>query len=99
MQRLDFKCLLSSRVKRRQVLIGTGALAGLAIASQWSNKVIAQPRFSAYPFSLGVASGEPLPNGGVIKSDRKELKGLRRAKIKGKSSEQGVWSNDEAINR
>ncbi len=37
--------------------------------------------------------------GGVIKSDRKELKGLRRAKIKGKSSEQGVWSNDEAINR
>jgi hypothetical protein len=36
---------------------------------------------------------------GVIKSGRKELKGLRGAKIKGKSSEQGVWSNDEAINR
>ncbi len=66
MQRFDFERLLSSRVKRRQVLIGTGALTGLAIANQWSNKVIAQPRFSAYPFSLGVASGEPLPNGIVL---------------------------------
>ena len=36
---------------------------------------------------------------GVIKSGRKELKGLRGAKIEGKSSEQGVWYNDEAINR
>jgi len=66
MQRLDFERLLSSRVKRRQVLIGAGALTGLAVASQWSNKVIAQPRFSAYPFSLGVASGEPLPNGVLL---------------------------------
>lgn len=66
MQRFDFERLLSNQVKRRQVLIGTGALTGLAIASQWSNKVIAQPRFSAYPFSLGVASGEPLPNGVVL---------------------------------
>lgn len=66
MQRLDFERLLSSRVKRRQVLIGAGALTGLAVASQWSNKVIAQPRFSAYPFRLGVASGEPLPNGVVL---------------------------------
>ncbi len=66
MQKFDFERLLSSRVKRRQVLIGTGALTGLAIASQWSNKVIAQPRFSAYPFSLGVASGEPLPNSVIL---------------------------------
>ncbi|MBA2747977.1 MAG: alkaline phosphatase [Tatlockia sp.] len=66
MQKFDFERVLSSRVKRRQVLIGTGALTGLAIASQWSNKVIAQPRFSAYPFSLGVASGEPLANGVVL---------------------------------
>jgi alkaline phosphatase D len=66
MQKLDFERLLSSRVKRRQVLIGTGALTGLAIACQWSNKVIAQPRFSAYPFSLGVASGEPLANSVVL---------------------------------
>ncbi len=66
MQKLDFERLLSSRVKRRQVLIGAGALTGLAVASQWPAKVIAQPRFSAYPFSLGVASGEPLPNGIVL---------------------------------
>ena len=66
MQKLDFERLLSSRVKRRQVLIGTGALTGLAIASQWPAKVIAQPRFSAYPFSLGVASGEPLPNSVIL---------------------------------
>jgi alkaline phosphatase D len=66
MQRFDFERLLSSRVKRRQVLIGTGALTGLAIASQWPVKVIAQPRFSAYPFSLGVASGEPLANSVIL---------------------------------
>ncbi len=42
---------------------------------------------------------ELLFKGGVIKSGRKELKGLRGAKIKGKSSEQGVWFNDETINR
>ncbi len=66
MQKFDFERLLSSRVKRRQVLIGTGALTGLAIASQWPTKVIAQPRFSAYPFSLGVASGEPLANSVIL---------------------------------
>jgi alkaline phosphatase D len=52
-------------MRRRQVLIGTGAFTGLAIASQW-HKVIAQPRFSSYPFSLGVASGDPLANSVVL---------------------------------
>lgn len=57
--------LLSTNLRRRQILIGTGALTGLAIASRW-HKVIAQPRFSAYPFSLGVASGDPLSTSVVI---------------------------------
>lgn len=63
---VNFEGVLASRVKRRQLLIGTGAITGLALANQLSSKVIAQPRFSAYPFSLGVASGEPLPNGVVL---------------------------------
>ncbi|MCC5657115.1 alkaline phosphatase D family protein [Nostoc sp. XA010] len=66
MQNFNFERLLSSRLRRRQVLIGTGALTGFAIANQWSNKVLAQPRFSNYPFSLGVASGEPLPDNVVL---------------------------------
>jgi alkaline phosphatase D len=56
---------LSTRTKRRTLLVGAGALAGLAIASQ-SRPVVAQSRFSAYPFSLGVASGDPLPDGVVL---------------------------------
>lgn len=62
----NFERLLSSRVRRRQVLIGTGALTGLAIASQWTKRVVAQPRFSSYPFSLGVASGEPFSDSVVL---------------------------------
>ncbi|MBW4564900.1 MAG: alkaline phosphatase D family protein [Mojavia pulchra JT2-VF2] len=66
MQSFNFERLLSSRHRRRQFLIGTGALTGVAIANQWSNKVLAQPRFSNYLFSLGVASGEPLPDNVVL---------------------------------
>ncbi|MBC7968789.1 MAG: alkaline phosphatase [Verrucomicrobia bacterium] len=58
--------LLSAGFKRRDVLRGAGVLAGLAIASQFSRRVIAQPAFSGYPFALGVASGDPLPNGVVL---------------------------------
>ncbi len=57
---------LSSRVRRRQVLIGTGALTGFAPASQLPQRVVAQPRFSDYPFKLGVASGEPYPDSVVL---------------------------------
>ncbi|MBN3872489.1 hypothetical protein [Nostoc sp. JL33] len=46
MQNFNFERLLSSRLRRRQVLIGTGALTGFAIANQWSNKVQALPGFS-----------------------------------------------------
>lgn len=66
MQRFNFEQLLANSIRRRQVLVGAGVVSGLAIATQFSRKVIAQPKFSAYPFSLGVASGDPLPNGVVL---------------------------------
>ncbi|WP_017655676.1 alkaline phosphatase D family protein [Fortiea contorta] len=51
--------------KRRDFLIGAGFATGLAVTSQWS-PAIARPRFSDYPFRLGVASGDPLPDGVVL---------------------------------
>jgi hypothetical protein len=49
---------------RRRFLIGAGALSGLAFTGRLPS--YAQPRapkFTADPFSLGVASGDPLPDG------------------------------------
>ena len=66
MERFDFSRLLSSQLKRRRFLLGAGALTGLAITSQWPEKAVAHPRFSGYPFSLGVASGDPLPDSVVL---------------------------------
>lgn len=66
MDRFNFDQLLLSKVKRRRLLLSAGALTGLALASQWPKRAIAQPKFSAYPFSLGVASGDPLPDSVVL---------------------------------
>ncbi|MBW4614709.1 MAG: alkaline phosphatase [Desmonostoc vinosum HA7617-LM4] len=57
--------LLSNRCKRRNFLLGAGFFTGLAVTSQW-HPVSAKSRFSNYPFSLGVASGDPLPDGVVL---------------------------------
>ncbi|MBE9051410.1 alkaline phosphatase [Nostocales cyanobacterium LEGE 11386] len=57
--------LLANRCRRRSFLLGAGFLTGLTITSQW-RPVLANPRFSGYPFSLGVASGDPLPDSVVI---------------------------------
>ncbi|ARV62634.1 alkaline phosphatase [Nostocales cyanobacterium HT-58-2] len=63
----NFERFLSSRIKRRNLIIGAGALTGLAIASQFPHqRAIAQVPFSSYPFTLGVASGEPYPNSVVL---------------------------------
>jgi len=51
--------------ERRKFLLGASGLVlftGLTAAT----RVWAAPRFSAYPFSLGVASGDPAPDGFVI---------------------------------
>lgn len=52
-------------LKRRNFLIGAGFVSGLAVTSQWQ-PVMAQARFSDYPFKLGVASGDPLPDSVVL---------------------------------
>jgi alkaline phosphatase D len=54
-------------LQRRELLLGAAALAAGTIASQWQTQAaIAKPKFSQYPFQLGVASGEPLPDSVVI---------------------------------
>lgn len=65
MEFIDYNRLLANKYKRRNFLLGAGFLTGLTITSQW-HPVLANPRFSAYPFSLGVASGDPLPDSVVI---------------------------------
>ncbi len=62
----NFQQLLSNRVNRRRLLIGAGALTGLALATGGQRKVLAQPKFSSYPFTLGIASGEPYPDSVVL---------------------------------
>ena len=44
-------------------LAGASAAALVVGAGPFTEKVWAQPTFTAYPFSLGVASGDPLPAG------------------------------------
>ncbi|MEC4813205.1 MAG: alkaline phosphatase [Scytonema sp. PMC 1069.18] len=66
MERFQFDRLLSTKLKRRRLLIGAGGLTAGAIASQWTHRVLAQTGFSDYPFSLGVASGDPLPDSVIL---------------------------------
>ncbi|BCL36409.1 alkaline phosphatase D family protein [Nostoc sp. MS1] len=56
---------LATQFNRRNFLLGAGFFTGLAVASQW-HPVKAQTSFSGYPFSLGVASGDPLPDSVVL---------------------------------
>ncbi len=65
MELMDGDRLLSNPIKRRSFLLGTGFLTGLAVTSQL-HPALARSRFSNYPFSLGVASGDPLPDGVVL---------------------------------
>jgi alkaline phosphatase D len=52
---------------RRQLLNVAWTIGAAAIAQPLvSTRVLAQPLFRTYPFPLGVASGEPLPNGVVL---------------------------------
>jgi len=56
----------SASVNRRVFLLGAGSLVSLALAGQLTSRVLAAPKFSADPFSLGVTSGDPLPDGVVL---------------------------------
>src|SRR5262245_27350581 len=54
-------------VNRRHLLRGVGARALVTASSTFfTNNLWGQPVFSAYPFSLGVASGDPQPDGFVL---------------------------------
>jgi alkaline phosphatase D len=54
-------------VNRRRLLHGLGAAALVTTAgSFFTRSVWANPVFASYPFSLGVASGDPAPDGFVI---------------------------------
>ncbi|MEM1255411.1 MAG: alkaline phosphatase D family protein [Cyanobacteria bacterium P01_H01_bin.21] len=56
--------LMYRQLNRRGLLAGMGAFTGLMLAGQ--HTALAQTRFSSYPFTLGVASGDPLPDGVVL---------------------------------
>ncbi len=60
-----------SAFNRRRFLIGAGALSGLALTGEFASYTqsyaqIRTPKFTSDPFSLGVASGDPLPDGVVL---------------------------------
>jgi alkaline phosphatase D len=57
----------TGKLDRRRFLYLTGALAGSAALAQLRPDLAgASRRLSGYPFRLGVASGDPLPNGVVL---------------------------------
>ena len=54
-------------LSRRRFLGAAGGLAGLlALGSPPAEKAVAAPRFTDYPFKLGVASGDPRPDSVVL---------------------------------
>lgn len=59
------------RFDRRHFLKGTGKIAGLSLGMVLAQsiggfEVNAAPKFQSYPFTLGVASGDPLSDGVVL---------------------------------
>jgi phosphodiesterase/alkaline phosphatase D-like protein len=57
----------AGKIDRRRFLYLTGALAGTAAFSQLRADLAgASPRLNDYPFKLGVASGDPLPDEVVL---------------------------------
>ncbi len=58
---------LIERLSRRQLLNAAAILGTAAVAAPiFSRKTLAAPIFMDYPFQLGVASGDPQPNGVVL---------------------------------
>jgi alkaline phosphatase D len=55
----------ASSLSRRSFLVGAGA-TGVALALPRVPAAIGQPHFTTNPFTLGVASGHPLPGGVVL---------------------------------
>src|SRR5690606_23273524 len=61
---------MSFKLDRRALLQRAAALASVSVAGAALNacvsSVAASPKFSAYPFTLGVASGDPVGDGFVM---------------------------------
>jgi alkaline phosphatase D len=57
-----FESIFSHRTRRRAVLLGTGAFIGVTLGYSLTNRTKSNQNL----FSLGVASGEPLPDGVVL---------------------------------
>ncbi|WP_198371377.1 alkaline phosphatase D family protein [Roseomonas rosulenta] len=53
-------------LSRRGLLRGAGGLAALAALAAAARPGLAQPVFRSFPFTLGVASGDPAPDGFAI---------------------------------
>ena len=53
-------------IERRQLLAQTAALGGASLLPGASTSAVAATRIADYPFTLGVASGEPTPDGMVL---------------------------------
>lgn len=62
----DHDAPLQSLMTRRHFLNGVAALGGLILVSRYSSPIFAQQSYDKNPFSLGVASGDPLPDGVVL---------------------------------
>ncbi len=58
----------AAQLSRRTFILGSTSFAAAVLYSscRTAGTVTAAPRFSAYPFSLGVASGDPSPTGVVL---------------------------------
>jgi len=56
-----------ARMSRRELMKLAWTLGAAAVApAMGTRRTLAQPIFDAYPFTLGVASGDPLPDGVVL---------------------------------
>jgi len=53
-------------MNRRELLAALGGAAGLVILQPYERILLARPRFASNPFTLGVASGDPTPDGVVL---------------------------------
>lgn len=68
MLRPQFPLPSATTLSRRAFLAGSTSFAAAALLSscRTAGPVAAAPKLSAYPFSLGVASGDPTPDGVVL---------------------------------
>ncbi|GAB5558782.1 MAG: alkaline phosphatase PhoD [Synoicihabitans sp.] len=62
-----YPLLGTNQIRRRSFLTGSTSFAAAALLSSCTQATFTRrPKFSAYPFTLGVASGDPLADGVVL---------------------------------